>query len=83
MTTKITILGCEPKEKELKKIEFVKGLAMAIEDGGSFFEPKYSPSDYESIQVNLSGDGRFDLFICKINNVVIHYYLGHFNDGIV
>jgi hypothetical protein len=85
--TKVTILGEEPQKKELKKIEFVKGITARINDDARVFTSLLHPNDYESITVvKAGGEDFYDLFICesgKAPSGYKHYYLGHFNDGVV
>lgn len=82
--TKVTILGKEPKEKELKKIVFIKGVTLKIDDEDRLFEPVVKPYEYKKITCIKSFDESIhDLFICENDYGYNHIYLGHFNDGIV
>lgn len=82
MKTKVTILGTESKEsKKLKPIEFVKCLSMHGDI--ILFRPNYPPSYYEEIKVVVDPqDSGLSLFICK-DHEFTHFYIGHFNDGVV
>lgn len=87
MATKVTILGMdEPKEKELKKIEFVKAVFTGI-DQPSIGEYSTFPASWENIELVRKSDSRdkYDVMFAyqteKRSQGII--YLGHFNDGIV
>lgn len=79
--TKITIIGEEPKIKELKKIEFIKVLKRDLIISNSFFNTE-SFSNIELISLNYTKE--FDLmFAYNSNRNKGALYLGKFNDGIV
>ena len=78
--TKITVLGQEPKEKELKKIEFVGSIDYT---GNVIYNPTLEPCNFDEIKVYLrTANQQFDLFVCYQDNIRFTY-LGNFNDGIV
>lgn len=79
--TKVTILGQEPKEKELKKIEFVKDIL----ENGSWFDSCYNPQAWKYIDLiclNWRGSN-LDLMRVYDDSTNGALVLGHFNDGIV
>lgn len=86
MATKVTILGMdEPKEKELKKIEFVKYTA-GSKSHPQFLDCPVKPSEFTFIELvsKAANDQYYDImFAHHGNRSTGNIYLGHFNDGIV
>lgn len=81
MATKVTILGMDdPKEKELKKIEFVKFLDREY----NICPAKADPSSFNNIELVSKDNGEYDImFVWDFNRSAGRIVLGHFNDGIV
>lgn len=81
MATKVTILGMdEPKEKELKPIEF----AETMNEFGNWVKARNEPSFYKNIKLMSRGQIKgYDFFAAWNNDSYVLFYLGHFNDGIV
>ena len=83
--TKVTILGQEPKEKELKKIEFKYLLTSDFEVS----EHTTSLDNYVEIILLQKGYGyydgsiKMDLMLAIDEDKDTTLYWGHFNDGIV
>jgi len=82
MSTKCIVLGQEKKEKELKKIEFVKHL-----NEGSKFEMSYfKPNAWENIELiscSYTEEGMDLIFAYDEDRNRGSLYLGHWNDGVV
>lgn len=85
MKTKVTVLGEEPKEKELKPIEFhgclVKGCDSVNYD--SFDKDFVTPSNYKEIILIKRDYGPKDVSLCKKHNGDEVIMFGKFNDGVV
>lgn len=84
--TKVIVLGqSEPKEKELKKIEFVK-IVSGRKDLGAIEQTKDKPSAFLNIELisKSTTQSYYDImFAYDDDRSVGCIYLGHFNDGVV
>ena len=79
--TKVTILGQEPKGKELKKIEAIACIQAGL-NGGLYYDNNYTLSSNNQLRIiKLNNNSyHFDCLIITDDDAVL---IGHFNDGIV
>jgi hypothetical protein len=68
-------------KKEIKKkpIEFIKWIDMS---SAELLDPLNKPSDFGEIAIIGRSDG-MDILKAIYDNAYCHFYLGHFNDGVV
>ena len=82
--TKVTILGQEPNEKELKKIEFKAYIMNRSLDFNIDISERDEPRLLKEIKLLPKPSiNKFDLMLCVRQDNSEFYMLGHFNDGIV
>lgn len=82
--TKVSVLGEEPKEKELKKIQFTHCLSNGCKSFnlGKDGDTLHSPNEMDEI-ILISRDYRdYDIMLYRIEESETIYF-GHWNDGVV
>jgi hypothetical protein len=82
--TKVIILGKdEPKQKELKRIEFVDFLDEGLSPDDNVKYHPYEWCNIELISKNYIRSGMDIMYAYNDDRNIGILYLGHFNDGVV